>query len=47
VARARGTGWEQAIEEFRQGCLERAPRPGSASDPLFERPAPVPSDPQP
>jgi MoxR-like ATPase len=47
VARARGTGWEQAIEEFRQECLERAPRPGSASDPLFERPAPVPSDPQP
>ncbi len=36
VARARATGWAETIEEFRQACLERAPRPGSEEDPLFE-----------
>jgi MoxR-like ATPase len=36
VARARATGWPEAIEEFRLGCLEVAPRPGSEEDPLFE-----------
>ena len=38
VARARASGWEQAIEEFRAGCLEVAPRPGSEEDPFFEQP---------
>ena len=38
VARARTTGWPAAIEEFRQGCLEVAPQPGSEEDPLFESP---------
>jgi MoxR-like ATPase len=38
VARARASGWPEAIEEFRLGCLEVAPRPGSEEDPLFERP---------
>ena len=39
VARARAAGWPAAIEEFRQACLELAPRPGSDEDPLFhERP---------
>jgi MoxR-like ATPase len=41
VARARSTGWASAIEEFRLGCLEVAPRPGSEEDPLFEGPRPV------
>ncbi len=41
VARARATGWEEAIEQFRLGCLEVAPRPGSEEDPLFEGPHPV------
>jgi MoxR-like ATPase len=36
VARARATGWAEAIEEFRLGCLELAPRPGSEEDPLFD-----------
>jgi MoxR-like ATPase len=36
VARARATGWPDAIEEFRRVCLELAPRPGSEEDPLFE-----------
>jgi MoxR-like ATPase len=36
VARARATGWAAAIEAFRQSCLELAPQPGSAEDPLFE-----------
>ena len=35
VARARAAGWPAAIEEFRQACLELAPRPGSDEDPLF------------
>jgi MoxR-like ATPase len=47
VARARAAGWHQAIDEFRRQCLERAPRPGSAADPLFERPRPVRSAPGP
>ena len=38
VARARASGWEAAIEEFRRACFEAAPRPGSEADPLFERP---------
>jgi MoxR-like ATPase len=37
VAKARTSGWESAIEEFRLGCFELAPPPGSADDPLFER----------
>jgi hypothetical protein len=41
VAKARTSGWEEAIEEFRLGCLEVAPRPGSDEDPLFGRPTPV------
>ena len=41
VARARTAGWSAAIEEFRLGCLEVAPRPGSEEDPLFEGPRPV------
>jgi MoxR-like ATPase len=36
VARARATGWAEAIEEFRASCLELAPQPGSEEDPLFE-----------
>jgi MoxR-like ATPase len=38
VARARASSWSAAIEEFRLGCLEVAPKPGSEEDPLFERP---------
>jgi MoxR-like ATPase len=34
VARARAAGSAAAIEEFRQACLELAPRPGSDEDPL-------------
>jgi MoxR-like ATPase len=41
VARARASSWPEAIEGFRQECLEIAPRPGSEEDPLFERPRPV------
>ncbi len=41
VARARAVGWPEAIEEFKRRCLELAPSPGSAGDPLFERPGPV------
>jgi MoxR-like ATPase len=41
VARARATGWVESIEEFRLGCLETAPRPGSEGDPLFKGPRPV------
>jgi Mg-chelatase subunit ChlI len=36
VARARATGWAEAIEAFRQSCLELAPQPGSEEDPLFD-----------
>ena len=36
VARARASGWAEAIDEFRPSCLELAPRPGSEEDPLFE-----------
>ena len=36
VARARASGWLAAIDEFRQACLELAPRPGSDEDPLFD-----------
>ena len=35
VARARAAGWAAAIEEFRQACLELAPRPGSDEDRCF------------
>ena len=38
VARARASGWAQAIEEFHQSCLAIAPRPGSEEDPLFDGP---------
>ena len=38
VAGARARGWSDAIERFRLGCLEVAPRPGSEEDPLFEGP---------
>ena len=41
VARARASGWEEAIGEFRRQCFEAAPRPGSEADPLFEQPRPV------
>jgi MoxR-like ATPase len=41
VARARATGWSEAIDGFRQACLEVAPRPGSEEDPLFEGPRAV------
>lgn len=41
VARARASSWHSAIDEFRVGCLEVAPRPGSEEDPLFEGPRPV------
>jgi len=41
VARARASGWEAAIEDFRRACFEAAPRPGSEADPLFERPRSV------
>ncbi|MDQ3164043.1 MAG: hypothetical protein M3Q92_14655, partial [Actinomycetota bacterium] len=36
IARARASGWLAAIDEFRQACLELAPRPGSDEDPLFD-----------
>jgi len=35
VARARASTWAEAIEEFRRACLDVAPQPGSADDPLF------------
>ena len=41
VARARASGWTEAIEEFRRSCLAVAPRPGSEEDPLFDGPRPV------
>jgi MoxR-like ATPase len=41
VAKARSTGWEEAIEEFRTACLAQAPRPGSEEDPFFEQPHPA------
>jgi len=41
VARARASGWDEAIEEFRTSCLELAPRPGSEEDPFFGQPRPV------
>ena len=41
VARARASGWEESIEEFRAACLEVAPRPGSEEDPFFEQPQPA------
>jgi MoxR-like ATPase len=37
LARGRTLGWQQAVDELLQRCLELAPRPGSAADPLFER----------
>ena len=36
VARARASGWAEAIEAFRLSCLELAPQPGSEEDPLFD-----------
>jgi MoxR-like ATPase len=47
VARARGIGWPDAIEDFRRQCLERAPGPGSTADPVFGRPQPVSTTPAP
>jgi MoxR-like ATPase len=41
LARARTTGWHDAVEELRRRCLERAPSPGSSADPLFQRPRAV------
>lgn len=41
VARARTTGWQAAIDEFRLACLEAAPRPGSEEDPLFRGASPA------
>src|SRR5207244_9729976 len=41
VARARASGWSEAIEEFRRSCLVVAPRPGSEEDPLFDGPQSV------
>jgi len=41
VARARASGWEEALAEFRAACLRQAPRPGSEEDPLFEQRRPV------
>jgi MoxR-like ATPase len=41
VAKARASGWEAAIEEFRLNCFGRAPRPGSEDDPLFGPPSSV------
>jgi len=38
LARGRTMGWQQAVDELRHRCLELAPRPGSAADPLFGRP---------
>jgi MoxR-like ATPase len=38
LARARTSGWANALEEFRTQCLELAPVPGSEDDPLFEGP---------
>ena len=40
LARARASGWAEAIEDFRRQCLELAPVPGSEEDPLFEGPPP-------
>ena len=36
VAKARASSWWSAIDEFRAGCLDASPRPGSEEDPLFE-----------
>jgi MoxR-like ATPase len=41
LARARSSGWVEAIEDFRRQCLEVAPVPGSEDDPFFEGPRPV------
>jgi MoxR-like ATPase len=41
VAKARASGWDAAIAEFRLSCFELAPRPGSEGDPLFQQPSPV------
>jgi len=37
LARTRATGGRDAVAEITRACLERAPSPGSADDPLFER----------
>jgi MoxR-like ATPase len=46
VARARAVGWPEAIQEFKRSCLEHAPSPGSAADPLFDRPQPLAAAPE-
>ena len=38
LARTRAAGGRDAVGELTRACLERAPSPGSAGDPLFERP---------
>jgi MoxR-like ATPase len=43
LARARVSGWPDAVDGFRMRCLEVAPVPGSSDDPLFERPHAVPA----
>ncbi len=42
LARTRAAGAAEALEELRARCLEVAPPPGSAGDPLFERPRALP-----
>jgi len=37
LARTRAAGGRDAVGELMRACLERAPSPGSAGDPLFER----------
>jgi MoxR-like ATPase len=43
LARARATEGFDVIEELRRQCLELAPSPGSADDPLFGRPRLLPN----
>ena len=38
LARARAEGTIDVVEELRRMCLELAPSPGSADDPLFASP---------
>ena len=42
VARARATGWSDAVDDFYRSCLAIAPRPGSEEDPLFDGSGPRP-----
>jgi MoxR-like ATPase len=47
LARTRARGGGDAVDELRRACLQRAPSPGSADDPLFERPRSAPAVPGP